>query len=203
MPPPPEADQDSRRHAWYATLTSRWWLLYLCPLHKQGGLQDFSRIAILFWRQFYGLLSLFGCLSRDTYPFLKAFLGIINLFSKGDSSSFVKAFQRDSNPFLKALRGDSHEAIVTDWWLTVPVWWLSCPSNSFTLCWPPRSFFDVQHGIELGSIRTQDMPLYSWDSASHAWTNIKNHVRIYGDMIDVQRGQHMIASPPSRQLPNL
>jgi len=59
----------------------------------------------------------------------------------------------------------------------------------------PKRLFDVQHGIKLGSIRTQDMSPYSWDSASHAWTNIKNHVRIYGNMIEVQRGQHMIASP--------
>ena len=31
----------------------------------------------------------------------------------------------------------------------------------------PRSYFDMQHGVNLDSIRTQDMSIYSWDEALH------------------------------------
>ena len=50
----------------------------------------------------------------------------------------------------------------------------------------PRSVFDMQHGVKLDSIRTQDMSFYPWDEASYSRTNIKNHIIIHGDMLDVQ-----------------
>ena len=52
----------------------------------------------------------------------------------------------------------------------------------------PKRIFRVLHGIKLHNIRIQDMSLYSWDSASHAWTNIKNDIVLYGQMIHVRRG---------------
>ena len=44
----------------------------------------------------------------------------------------------------------------------------------------------MQHGVKLDSIRTQDMSFYPWDEASYSRTNIKNHIIIHGDVLDVQ-----------------
>ena len=53
----------------------------------------------------------------------------------------------------------------------------------------PRHFFDVQRGIlKLDRIRAHELCLYSWDEASHTWTSIKNQIRIYGEILDVQPG---------------
>ena len=46
----------------------------------------------------------------------------------------------------------------------------------------------MKHGVKLDSIRTQDMSFYPWDEASYSRTNIKNHIIIHGDILDVQAG---------------